>query len=217
MKYLKLFEDYKDIDAICQEYYIENYTINEDGTIDVGGDVFLQVKNKLPLKFNRVSGNFYCNDNKLVSLEGAPRDLGGDFYCNYNNLTSLEGAPKWVGGNFYCNDNKLVSLEGAPRDLGGDFYCRYNQLTTLEGAPKEIGGDFYCEGNNLTTLEGAPKKISGNFYCSDNPLPQLIYDNYQYIEEIIKWQDEYNIWRGGELDEFRFGEMMIDIKNEIGS
>ena len=175
MKYLKLFEDYKDIDAICQEYYIENYTINEDGTIDVGGDVFLQVKNKLPLKFNRVSGNFYCND------------------------------------------NKLVSLEGAPRDLGGDFYCRYNQLTTLEGAPKEIGGDFYCEGNNLTTLEGAPKKISGNFYCSDNPLPQLIYDNYQYIEEIIKWQDEYNIWRGGELDEFRFGEMMIDIKNEIGS
>ena len=175
MKYLKLFEGFRDIDVLCMEYHINNYTINSDGTIDVGGDVFLQVKNlyKLPLKFNRVSGNFYCNDNKLVSLEGSPKEVGGNFSCHYNQLISLEGAPKIVEGDFYCN---------------------YNNLTSLEGAPKWVGGDFYCK---------------------HNPLPQLIYDNYKYIKEVVKWQDEYNIWRNGNLDEFRFEEMMIDIKNEV--
>ena len=196
MIYLKLFEGFGDIDAICKKYLIKNYTINSDGTIDVGGDVFLQVKNlyKLPLKFNRVSGNFYCNDNKLVSLEGAPKE---------------------VGGIFNCSDNKLISLEGSPEEVGNNFNCANNQLTSLEGAPKWVGGYFDCNKNQLTSLEGAPKWIGRDFKCFMNPLPQLIYDNYEYIKEIIKWQSEYNIWRGGKLDEFRFSEMMIDIKEEL--
>ena len=131
MKYLKLFEGFEDIDAICQKYGITNYTINSDGSIDVDGSLNWKKLDKLPVKFNRVSRHFYCQYNQLISLEGAPKIVEGDFYCNYNQL------------------------------------------------------------------------------------PQLIYDNYQYIEEIIKWQDEYNIWRGGKLDEFRFSEMMIDIKEEL--
>ena len=186
MIYLKLFEGFEgieDIDAICQKYAITNYTINSDGSIDVDGNVDLSSVvfyrrrvvgfERLPLKFNRVSGNFYCNDNKLVSLEGSPKEVGGNFSCHFNELNTLEGAPKWVGGNFYCNNNKL------------------------------------------TCLEGAPKKVGGYFNCDKNPLPQLIIDNYEYIDEIIKWQDEYNIWRNGKLDKFRFEEMMIDIKNEM--
>ena len=133
MIYLKLFEGFEDIDAICKKYGITNYTISSDGSIDVDGDVNLIDINldKLPLRFNRIGGNFYCNN---------------------------------------------------------------NQLTSLEGAPKEVGGFFDCD---------------------KNPLPQLIIDNDRYIDEIIKWQDEYNIWRNGNLDEFRFSEMMIDIKEEL--
>ena len=229
MIYLKLFEGFKDIDAICKKYLRKNYygnlgpcTINRDGTIDVNGNVDLSPMNpwsvgfeRLPLKFNYVSGNFYCNNNKLKTLEGVPKEVGGYFNCCHNKLTSLEGAPK-VGGDFYCGYNKLVSLEGAPRDLGGFFDCRYNQLTTLEGSPREVGGYFNCGHNKLTSLKGAPKEV-GSFNCDKNPLPQLIIDNYEYIDEIIKWQDEYNIWRNGKLDKFRFEEMMIDIKNEVGS
>ena len=196
MIYLKLFEGFKDIDRICRKYAIKNYIINSDGTIDVDGDVNLSNERleRLPLKFNNVSGDFDCMDNKLTSLEGAPKEIGGSFDCRYNQLTTLEGAPKIVEG---------------------DFYCSFNKLTSLEGAPKEIDGHFYCLNNKLTCLEGAPIKIGGNFSFENNPLPQLIYDNERYIKEIIKWQDEYNIWRGGKLDEFRFEEMMIDIKNEV--
>ena len=39
MKHLKLFESFKDIDSICDEYGIKDYTINDDGLVDVDGDV----------------------------------------------------------------------------------------------------------------------------------------------------------------------------------
>ena len=216
MKHLKLFEGFEDIDYLCKRYGIKNYIINSDGTIDVDGDVNITYMklDKLPLKFNVVYGDFQCYNNKLTSLEGAPKEVGVDFDCNNNQLTSLKGSPKWVGRNFYCNNNKLTSLEGAPKQVGSTFFCSGNKLTSLKGAPKEVSS-FDCSGNQLTTLEFAPIRVGGTFDFAYNPLPQLIYDNYKYIKEIVKWQDEYNIWRGGKLDQFRFGEMMIDIKNEV--
>ena len=57
----------KNIDLICKKYGITNYTINQDGSIDVNGSVNLSRENltKLPLKFNRVSGYFDCSNNQL--------------------------------------------------------------------------------------------------------------------------------------------------------
>ncbi len=80
MKYLKLFEGFEDIDEICRKYYIENYTINPDGSIDVNGYVYLSNKGltKLPLKFNKVNGDFYCGYNQLKTLEGCPKEVNGD-------------------------------------------------------------------------------------------------------------------------------------------
>ena len=68
--------------------------------------------------------------------------------------------------------------------------------------------------NQLTSLEGAPKWVTGGFNCNNNHLPKEINSNYRHIKEIIKWQDEYNIWRNGKLDEFRFGELIKDIEDE---
>jgi hypothetical protein len=72
-----------DIKSICQKYNIKNWTINEDGSVDVDGVVNLSGKGltQLPLKFGKVSGGFYCSDNLLTSLEGAPIEVDGDFYC----------------------------------------------------------------------------------------------------------------------------------------
>ncbi len=100
MKYLKLFESFEDIDEICRKYNIENYTINPDGSIDVNEDVDLYNKGltKLPLKFNKVNGDFNCSYNKLTSLEGSPIEVNGSFYCNNNKLTSFEFSPKIIRG-----------------------------------------------------------------------------------------------------------------------
>ena len=85
MRYIKVFEEFEDIDSLCQKYGIENYTV-VDGLVNVDGDVDLRNKylTKIPIKFGRVSGGFYCNSNKLVSLEGAPQSVGSDFDCHSN-------------------------------------------------------------------------------------------------------------------------------------
>jgi hypothetical protein len=232
MIWVKLFEDFSEIDAICKRYRIENYTINPDGTVDVDGGVSLVDREfkKLPLQFGRITGIFDCSRNQLTTLEGSPKEVGGDFYCSSNQLTTLEGSPKEVGGRFYCQSNQLTTLEDAPKEVGGDFGCSNNQLTTLEGAPKEVGGEFYCNNNQLTTLEGAPnevgggfgcsynqlttlegapKEVGGNFYCNHNPLPKEIL-NFHDKKYILKWQDDYVIWQHGKLNLYRFKEMIKD-------
>ena len=59
---------------------------NSDGSYDVEGDVKLyDLKlTKIPIKFNKVNGTFDCSDNKLTSLEGAPKVVGGSFWCDNN-------------------------------------------------------------------------------------------------------------------------------------
>jgi len=86
------------------------------GDVDLS-DLYLE---KLPdfLEDVIVKGDFFCGNNSLTSLEGAPKKVGGNFYCPYNSFTSLEGAPEKVGGNFFCHDNKLTSLEGLPKEIG---------------------------------------------------------------------------------------------------
>ena len=115
------------------EKYLKNYTINHDDTIDVDGNVFLGYKlgnmEKLPVKFGKVSGSFYCHSNKLTTLESCPYYVGGDFVCDKNKLTTLEYCPKYVGGHFSCEDNKLTTLKGIEKcEILGNFYCRNNKI-----------------------------------------------------------------------------------------
>ena len=191
MKYLKNFNENinrSEIEAICKKYNITNYTINEDGSIDVDGNVNLKRNNlrELPLKFRNVVGNFYCEFNQLTSLDGAPKSVGDYFNCRDNKLTTLEGAPQRVGGEFDCSYNKLTSLVGCPQYIGGGFYCISNQLTSLVGCPQSVGGNFECSGNQLTTLEGAPKRVYGDFSCYNNKLKNIDYLPKYYKKLFIK-------------------------------
>jgi len=167
-EYLNIFKE-------VEKLGIKSYTFNDDGSIDVNGDVYLNFKSltKLTIKFRNVSGDFNCSNNKLTSLEGCPKSVGGSFDCSYNNLTSLKGSPETVGSNFNCNDNKLTSLLGSPKTVGGYFNCRFNNLTSLVGGPETVGGYFYCRSNNLTSLVGGPETVGGDFNCFNNNLTSL--------------------------------------------
>ena len=131
MRYLKKYESHEDIDTICQKYGIKNYNINNDGFIDVDGDVNLWSKKlaELPLKFRSVSGYFTCENNNLTNLVGCPKSVGGYFTCEDNNLTSLTGCPKSVGYNFWCNHNNIDTFEGLDFiHIGGSFWCMDNPI-----------------------------------------------------------------------------------------
>ena len=123
------------IDETNYKDYIGEY-------INVKENVDLERLNltKLPIRFGTVGGDFYCGDNKLTSLKGAPEKVGGSFDCEVNKLTSLEGAPKVVDGDFCCNDN---------------YY-----LTSIKGAPKEIGKNFIIWNPNITLTKDEILKVS---------------------------------------------------------
>ena len=125
------------------------------------------------INFGKITGKFDCSDLDLISLKGAPTEVGKSFNCYENQLTSLKGAPKKVGGSFECQGNWLTSLKGAPQKIDGVFMCSGNLLTSLEGAPKKVGGSFNCMNNQLHSLKGAPKTVGKNFYCGQNPLYSL--------------------------------------------
>ena len=104
---------------------------------------------------NGNKGDLDLSDLKLTVLPDMLKDItvGGNFYCGNNNLTSLEGAPKSVGASFACSHNELTSLQCDHITVGGDFYCSFNKLTSLVGAPKSVGEDFICHSNNVKFTE----------------------------------------------------------------
>ena len=157
LKEYKLWEQSRELtpeqEGFLNRYVRGTWRINSEGLVDVEGDFNCSgsgIKSLMGIRFGSVGGNFYCHNNQLTSLEGAPREVRGDFYCHENQLTSLEGAPREVKRDFDCSSNQLTSLEGAPREVKRDFYCDRNQLTSLEGAPREVGGGFYCESNPIS-------------------------------------------------------------------
>ena len=79
-------------------YITDGNVINSTSNITIR-DTDL-VDGKLPFKFGRVDGDFYCSDcPSLTSLEGAPQKVAGDFDCRMcPSLKSLEYAPKKIGG-----------------------------------------------------------------------------------------------------------------------
>ena len=214
MKHLKIYENYQteeEVAKICQQYGIRNWSINQDGLVDVAGDIELSGMKlkKLPIKFGMVTGCFYLSHNYLTTLEDVPYSVGDYFYCDNNNLTTLEGSPQSVGGTFCCSFNKLTTLKGAPYSVYSNFDCSFNKLTNLEGAPDSVSSNFYCNNNHLTTIEGAPYSIGDRFSCYNNPLPLLIKNNMKSIKHIIANQEAYHIYnKDGSINEYRFQLMM---------
>jgi hypothetical protein len=180
------------IEAILKELDIQDFTIQEDGTVDVASSVDISFLNldKIPLSFGRIRGDFNCSNNKLTSLVGAPHSVGISFFCHNNLLTTLEHAPPQVGKSFICKGNRLISLVGAPDTINGSFDCSENRLGSLTSGPVTVNGTYDCSHNRLPDLEGLPRFMQGAFYCLGNPLDRDTLARYRQSSSLIIIGDE---------------------------
>lgn len=177
------------IHFICDKYNIKNYTINDDLTVDVDGDVYISNKalHKIPINFGEVN-NFNCSYNLLTNLEGSPR-IVNNFYCHGNDLTSLHGSPILVKGSFACFDNLLTSLEGISKEIKGSIICNDNQITDLSGV------------KNFKNI-----LITGNPVCEIlNLFPE------DRLVEVIELLNEYDVIRGDEISHQGLGKVFWEI------
>jgi hypothetical protein len=152
-----------------------NYTISDDGKVNVEGDVFIRddFYNLYGIKFGRIDGDFKLSSKCVNGLDGCPVHVEGEFDCSDQNLTSLEGCPDYVGGSFNCGQNRLTDLIGGPTTVIGSYDCMSNNLSSLLGAPEKVG-KFDCSENWLESLEHGPKLVTdGSYWCDSNQLVNL--------------------------------------------
>ena len=171
MKYIKTYEGLFDffkkketdpqkieIIKLCKEYNITKYTINDDYSIDVDGNVDLSSRDltKIPIKFNNVTGFFTCVGNQLVDLENAPRRVERNFMCQhqYNgSFISLKGAPEYVGFRFDFNDNEnLKDFTDFPTYVGATIDARSTGLYSFDCIPESATRVFIDHDTPLYTV-----------------------------------------------------------------
>lgn len=178
---------------------IKNYTINDDETVDVDGNVILHSSPiaHLPIRFGKVTGEFNCcSCENLLSLSGAPRYVGFDFSCNYcPELLSLDGAPAVVRNNFMCEScDSLTSLATNHEIIVGGHLIARNcaKMTSLIGfnmnVRRRIAMDWaavHCGGIGLL-IAGA----GGALYYPDLGPFSIIQSYMGRTEDIFECQTE---------------------------
>tara|TARA_R100000951_G_scaffold112807_1_gene113742 strand:+ start:6844 stop:8214 length:1371 start_codon:yes stop_codon:yes gene_type:complete len=118
------------------------------GNLDLSGLFFKELPDLTDVF---VAGSVNIQNNMLTSLKGVPKRIGGKFFCNRNKLTSLEHAPEQLLGiNFeYNNVTSLKGLENTKFGLiswsDGYINALHNPLTSLEGSPVAELGSFMSD------------------------------------------------------------------------
>lgn len=141
------------IERILTTYlYIRDFTINENGSVDVNGNVRMMnmTLDKIPIKFGRVSGEFDCSHNRITSLEGCPDWVGGRFNCTFNRITSFCGAPDIVVGEFFCVDNPVFEIYKLNRkkdfvEMLNEYKVIRNEKQVIEVRLRQALEDSGCE------------------------------------------------------------------------
>jgi hypothetical protein len=93
-----------------------------------------------------VGGDYNCNWCSLKNLIGAPTSLDsslhGNFACQNNMIVNLEGAPR-KARSFTCNNNDITSFYGAPIELRLNFkekfqwHGKYENIMDLHDINRE--------------------------------------------------------------------------------
>lgn len=128
------FKTEKQVHAWLKYHHIQDYYLTQDLEVNVNENVMLDRERftQLPVQFNIVKGSFYCSNNELTSLTGAPIKVEGFFDVSNNKLTSLSGAPRKVKGRFNCQDNLITNLFCLPNEIDS-LNASNNKLTSVEG------------------------------------------------------------------------------------
>jgi hypothetical protein len=114
MKYIQGYRLFESSDGLTDEQrkFLDGiargwWSVNSEGLVDIKGGFLGDregLEDFLGIRFGKVSGHFYCDDNQLRTLEGSPREVRGSFLCYGNPLISLEGAPEVIKG-YFCFKN----------------------------------------------------------------------------------------------------------------
>lgn len=181
--------DHTPIKYFLNTNYITNYTIEEDGTVNVNGNVVLDNLGskfpELPVQFGEVTGDFTTIDVAFRSFKGFPKKVGGHFVIKKQiSVQDYTGAPTHIGGMGLMKAVKAQSLQGFPEyiakhaefavsgdkhditrigEFGGSVRINVEDapLPSLDGIQSTINGSFEVMSKGLSSLEDFPSEVKG--------------------------------------------------------
>ena len=221
----QFFKTYEETKNWLDNFYVKNYTINKDLTVDVNGEVSLSFNDLdfIPVQFGVVTRNFDCSNNNLKNLKGCPNKTRY-FDCQHNKLESLEGCPFEINGLLDCTYNNLKKLDCGPIKISGIYggiSCSNNKLDSLEGCPKVK--NLYFDNNDILDLKGLPIGVEGIFF-HNNPISNILclIDGQMptFVKKIIKFAEylnEYDVINGNViyLERLKEALYMIDEQDKF--
>jgi len=118
---MQISDTYKDTKMWLDWLKIKNYTIQDDLSVDIDGDLMIASRSLkyLGVQFGHVSGHCSIARNSLASLKGSPKKVEGVFTCSNNKLKSLEFCPNEVNKSFFCKNNLIANFDHLPIHVGG--------------------------------------------------------------------------------------------------
>lgn len=178
------------VDKTAIKYFLNtkmimNYTIEDDGTVNVGGNVELDNMGsqfrELPVQFGKVTGNFITKDVALQSFKGFPKEVGGDFVIKQRIIVKdYTGAPEIIRGDALMKPVQAQSLKGFPKkieqsavitvsgdkhslsdlgEFGSGLYINVEDapLPNFHGIQSKFNGRLEIWSKGATSLEGFPE------------------------------------------------------------
>ena len=106
---LMLDESFMDIDP----KFIKLKKVN--GSVYLTGGKWTEMP--IWLKDVEIEGDFWCMNNKLVTLINCPYKVGGDFTCISQNLYQ-KGGPENIEGDFWFSDEIKMKLPDYAKVIG---------------------------------------------------------------------------------------------------
>jgi Leucine-rich repeat (LRR) protein len=117
--------------------------------------------------------HFYCNAQRLTSLDVRNCTDLTVLSCWDNQLTSLDVSNNTALEELNCSDNQLSALDVSKNTALILLYCYNNQLSYLDVSNNTALELFACMANQLNALDVSNNTALELLYCSDNQLSSL--------------------------------------------
>lgn len=141
----------RNIKEVLDQYNVVDYTINNDGSVNLTKDITFFKKNldKIPFKISIAPRVLDFSFNNITSLEGSPKECNVVFYA-MNNISDLTGVPV-VSKLLSLSNNKLEKLNFPKGFKTDELLLNHNNIYELTGIPSDFSGKIFLNQNPIAT------------------------------------------------------------------
>tara|TARA_Y100000389_G_scaffold127220_1_gene124559 strand:- start:1053 stop:1643 length:591 start_codon:yes stop_codon:yes gene_type:complete len=141
----------KNIEEVLDQYNVVDYSINNDGSVNLTKDITFFKKNldKIPFNISKAPRVLDFSFNNISSLEGSPEECDTIFYA-MNNISDLTGVT--ITSRLLSLSNNKIEKINFPKEFKtNELLLNHNNIYELTGIPINFNGKIFLNHNPIAT------------------------------------------------------------------